>query len=107
MRDALVESKIELKAAVESMKGDLMKEFASIPKTQAEEHSKALAQVQVTKTETRPAGSRRAAGVYSGQGSNAAVTALAVDDWSVCLPDDSLLTMGAGLSYDRAHHPRF
>jgi hypothetical protein len=34
-RDELVESEIELKAAVESMKGDLMKEFASILKTQA------------------------------------------------------------------------
>ena len=33
--NTLVESKIELKAAVESMEGDLMKEFASILKTQA------------------------------------------------------------------------
>ena len=55
-----------------------MKEVAGSLKAQAGGHSKALAQVQVTKTETRPAGSRRAAGVYSGsgQGSNAPVTAL-------------------------------
>ena len=47
LRDEVVESKVELKAAVESMKGDLLKEFATILKTQAEEHSKALAQVQL------------------------------------------------------------
>ena len=76
----MVESKVELKAAVESMKGDLLKKFATILKTQAEEHSKALAQVQVTKTETRTAGARRAAGVYSGQGTNASsVTALTAE----------------------------
>ena len=65
LRDEVLESKVELKAAVESMKSDLMKEVARILKARAEEHSKALAQVQVTKTETRSAGSRRAAGVYS------------------------------------------
>ena len=65
LRDEVLESKVELKAAVESMKSDLMKEVAGIFKAQAEEHSKALAQVQVTKTETRSEGSRRAAGVYS------------------------------------------
>ena len=75
----MLESKVELKATVESMKSDLMKEVAGIFKAQAEEHSKALAQVQVTKTETRSAGSRRAAGVYSGQGTNAPVTALTVE----------------------------
>ena len=64
----MLESKVELKAAVESMKGDILKEFATILKAQAVEHSKALAQVQVTKTETRSAGAHRAAGVYSGQG---------------------------------------
>ena len=79
LRDEVLESKVELKAAVESMKSGLMKEVAGILKAQAEEHSKALAQVQVTKTETRSAGSRRAAGVYSGQGTNAAVTALTVE----------------------------
>ena len=61
------------------MKSDLMKEVAGILKAQAEEHSKALARVQVTKTEMRSAGSRRTAGVYSGQGSNAPVTALTVE----------------------------
>ena len=75
----MVESKVELKAAVESMKGDLLKEFATILKAQAEEHSKALAQVQVTKAETRTAGARRAAGVYSGRGTDAAVTALTAE----------------------------
>ena len=79
LRDEVVESKVELKAAVESMKGDLLKEFATILKAQAEEHSKALAQVQVTKAETRTAGARRAAGVYSGQGTNASVTALTAE----------------------------
>ena len=79
LRDGLVESKIELKAAVEPMKGGSMKEFASILKTHAGEHSKALAQVLVTKMETRSAGSRRAAGVNSGQGSNAPITALTVE----------------------------
>ena len=62
LRGEVVESKVELKAAVESMKDDLLKEVATILKAQAEEHSKALAQVQVTKTETRTAGARRAAG---------------------------------------------
>ena len=71
LRDEVFESKVELKAAVESMKSDLMKEVARILKAQAEEHSKALAQVQVTKTETGSAGSRHVAGVYSGQSSNA------------------------------------
>ena len=61
------------------MKSDLMKEVAGILNAQAEEHSKPLAQVQVIKTETRSAGSRRAARVYSGQGSNAPVTALTVE----------------------------
>ena len=75
----MLESKVELKAAVESMKGDILKEFATILKAQAVEHSKALAQVQVTKTETRSAGTRRAAGVYSGQGTNASVTALTAE----------------------------
>ena len=75
----MVESKVELKAAVESMKGDLLKEFATIRKAQAEEHSKALARVQVTKAETRTAGARRAAGVYLGQGTNASVTALTAE----------------------------
>ena len=56
-----------------------MKEVAGILKAQAEEHSKALAQVQVTKTETRSVGSRRAAGICSGQGSNVSVTALTVE----------------------------
>ena len=79
LRDEVVETKVELKAAVESMRSDLLKEVAAILKTQAEEHSKALAQVQVTKTETRTAGARRAAGVYSGQGTNASVTALTAE----------------------------
>ena len=79
LRDEVIESKVELKAAVEAMKGDLLKEFATILKAQAEEHSKALAQIQVTKTETRTAGARRAAGVYSGQGTNASVTALTAE----------------------------
>ena len=79
LRDEVLESKVELKAAVESMKGDLTKELAGILKAQAEEHSKALVQVQVTKTETRSAGSRRAAGVYSGQGTNASVAALTAE----------------------------
>ena len=43
LRDEVAESKVELKAAVESMKGDLPKEFATILKAQAEEHSRALA----------------------------------------------------------------
>ena len=76
LRDDVLESKVELKAAIEAMKGDLLKEFATILKAQAVEHSKALAQVQVTKTEARSAGARRAAGVYSGQGTTASVTAL-------------------------------
>ena len=68
LRDEVLESKVELKAAVESMEGDLINEFATILKPQAEEHSKALAQVVITKTETRSAGARRAADVCSGQG---------------------------------------
>ena len=79
LRDGVLESKVELKAAVESMKSNLMKEVAGILQAQAEEHSKALAQIQVTKTETRSVGSRCAAGVYSGQGSNASVTALTAE----------------------------
>ena len=79
LRDEVVETKVELKAAVESMKSDLMKEFATILKTQAVEHSKALAQVQVTKTETRSAGARRAEGVFSGQGTTASVTAFTAE----------------------------
>jgi predicted phage gp36 major capsid-like protein len=79
LRDEVLESKVELKAAVESMKSDLMKEAAGILKAQTEEHSKDLAQVQVNKTETRSAGSHRAAGVYSGQGTNASVTALTAE----------------------------
>ena len=79
LRDEVLESKVELKAAVESMKSDLTKEAAGILKAQAEEHSKALAQVQVTKTEARSVGSRRSAGVYSGQGTNASVTALTAE----------------------------
>ena len=64
LRDEVVEPKAELKAAVESMKGDLLKESATTLKAQAEEHSNAPAQVQVTKTEACTAGARRAAGVY-------------------------------------------
>ena len=78
LRNEVLESKVELRAAVESMKSH-MKEVTGILKAQAGEHSKSLAQVQVTKTETRSAGSRRAADVYSGQGTNASVTALAAE----------------------------
>ena len=79
LRDEVVETKVELKAAVESMRDDLLKEVATILKAQAGKHSKALAQVKVTKAETRTAGARHAAGVYSGQGSNASVTTLTVE----------------------------
>ena len=69
VRDEVVESKVELMAAVE----EIGKQFSQALKQQAEETAKMIADIKSNEVK-RTQGARRASGVFAGQGDGVNVT---------------------------------